>query len=803
MENDNMNHDRNQFLKGRPETEEGLADSVPVLKRGRCGKGAELFLRVLALMALFFMFLLPGVVRNERQGTGVSESLAAPANTTLPPLPGSTPPMAPPKPLMDSKPGNAGSEQLTPASPVIDSKVKQALKSGRILLNFENIDIQALTRLMSEITGRNILIGKDVHANISILSSTEVTLAQAWKMYQSVLEASGYGAVDRGKYIEILPIMDAKKAKYRYISDRPVNRRDEYVVSIVVLKEASSDALASLLKPMASNDGLIASYPQANALIISDRAEMVERLVNIVRGLDKRYRKMQLRIFHLEHASVREVGAALQSIFGQEKEAQGAGAVKITANEQTNSLIVLAYPDKFPLIEKVLRTIDREKSVTEKPTFHLYYLENGDAETIAKVLSQMLAEKKTLEERKLTETVAPAGQAVPGLTVKDERTFVSSTVSFDKDTNSLILYLTDTQYNEIKGLIAKLDAVRKQVLISAVVCEVSMTKLLQVGVKMQALSGQGATAWAGGMSQEALYSLLGSGGFVFGGVSSQGHTINISGTDTFFPDIYYVMSLLIKDTSFNLLAAPRILTLDHKKAEINVGNVIPYAGGVKYDVQGQPIISYEYKNVGLVLKVTPHVSQGQNIRLEINPTMEEITEYMKPTVGTMSYVVPVTAKREVNTTITMVEGQTIVIGGLIYKKTINTITKIPLLGDIPILGNLFRNRDKNDEKTTLFVFLTPNIIDSPDELQKITQEYNNLMQSLFKTKEMKEQLVMPTMPPYPPSEPAESPSSTAVPGETPPPAETPAPAPVPVPAPSPIPSPTQEESSIFRSGAPR
>lgn len=783
-----MKHDRNEITKRRHLVQDGLPRPGLTRKEKQSGKGPDLFLRVLILFTLFFLFLLLGVVREEQRGAGTAESLAAPAKMSLPPLPGSTPPLAPPKPL-DNAATPKGGENLSPGSPIIESKVKEALKKGKILLNFENIDIQALTKLMSEITGRNILIGKDVRANISILSSSEVTLAQAWKMYQSVLEASGYGAVDRGKYIEILPIADAKKAKYRYISDRPVNRRDEYVVSIVVLKEASADALAGLLKPMASNDGMIAAYPQANALIISDRAELVSRLVKIVRGLDKRYKKMQLRIYHLEHASVREVGAALQSVFGQEKEtaggAGGAGGVRVTANEQTNSLIILAYSEKFPLIEKILQTIDREKNVTEKPTFHLYYLENGDAETISKVLSQMLQEKKTIEERRVTESTSSSPQSVPGLQVRDERTFVSSTVSFDKDTNSLILYLTETQFSEIKGLIAKLDTARKQVLISAVVAEVTLKKIRDIGVNLQVLSGQGAAAWGGGMSQESLYSFLASGGFVFGGVGDKTHTISISGKDTVFPDMYYIMSLIMDDSNFNLLSAPRILTLDHKKAEISVGNVIPYAAGVKYDVQGQPIISYEYKNVGLSLKVTPHVSEGRTIRLEINPTMEEITDYLKPSVGALSYVVPITAKREVNTTINMVDGQTIVIGGLIYKKTLDDIKKVPILGDLPLLGGLFRNKSKSDEKTTLFIFLTPNIIDSPEELQKITQDYNDLMRNLVREREMKKELVMPTLPPSPSATPAGGPTPALLPE-----------APTPVPAPSPLPSPSPAGSSV-------
>jgi general secretion pathway protein D len=205
-------------------------------------------------------------------------------------------------------------------------------------------------------------------------------------------------------------------------------------------------------------------------------------------------------------------------------------------------------------------------------------------------------------------------------------------------------------------------------------------------------------------------------------------TINVSGRKIEYPNVFALISFLNEDNDFNLLSAPRVLTLDHKESKINVGSIVPFATGVKFDTNGQPIVTYDYKDVGLTLTVTPHVSQGKFVKMQVNQKIQDVTDYIQQKLGAVGYVVPVVSTREVDTNITVGDSQTIIIGGLVSKKTIDSIKKVPILGDIPIIGDAFKNSSKQKDKTTLFIFLTPHIIESPDKLVELTEKYQHFVE---------------------------------------------------------------------------
>ena len=263
------------------------------------------------------------------------------------------------------------------------------------------------------------------------------------------------------------------------------------------------------------------------------------------------------------------------------------------------------------------------------------------------------------------------------------------------------MYVTDEEYAELKKIISYLDVQRKQILISAVIAEVSLTKLLNVGVRWQALVDKFAGGYQGGLTQEQLYGVLASGNFILGGVGQSTTTITINGQQVTVPNVFALISLLQSDSDFNLLSCPRVVTLDHKEARLIVGKVIPFATGVKFDSLNNPIITYDYKDVGLDLKITPHINQSEKINLEVNQKIQEVIDYLRPNAGNLSYVVPITSQREFQTSVTVNENQTIVIGGLVTRKTLDNIKKLPILGDLPIFGQAFRDSSKTGEKIIL------------------------------------------------------------------------------------------------------
>lgn len=611
-----------------------------------------------------------------------------------------------------------------PAGTQLDQKLVNAIRSGKILLNFDSIDIKAITKVMAELSKKNIVLEKSVSGNLSILSSRRVSIKEAWDLYVSALEASGFGVVDYGKYVKVMPIADARKEDTRYVGMKIPKLRQGYIVAIVLMNNSDAEIMANTLRPMVTaGSGVINAYTPSNAVVIADSAGNVSRLTQIIKHLDSNYRGATLRVFQPKYIRVKELSTALQPLFAAGQGQTADKQVRINAYEPTNSLLVVATERDFVQIESIMAEIDTEDRIIkpEARSFKVHYLQYADAEECAKVIANMMEERKRIVEEVKKEQAGTAES-------KEKETFISSKVSFDKATNSLVFYVTDKEYDELKKMIGFLDAERKQVLISAIIAEVDVKKVLEIGSKWHIVTDKGVASFQGGLSLDGIYNMLSSGGFVAGGVSTQGVSIDVGGKTLFFPNVFAAITALETNNGFNLLSAPRILSQDHKEAKINVGQIIPYATGVKYDTNGQPIITYDYKDVGLTLTVTPHISQGENVRLDINQVIKDVTDYLKPNTGSISYVVPIVSNREVKTFITLKNHQTIIIGGLISNKTIEVIKSIPFLSKLPILGKMFfQDTSKTHEKSTLFVFITPHIINSPKELQEITDRYGRVL----------------------------------------------------------------------------
>ncbi|PMP76033.1 MAG: type II secretion system protein GspD, partial [Sulfurihydrogenibium sp.] len=331
-----------------------------------------------------------------------------------------------------------------------------------------------------------------------------------------------------------------------------------------------------------------------------------------------------------------------------------------------------------------------------------------------------------------TTTTSVQQTAIPTITTKE-----GIKIGFDVGTNSIILYATEKEYLGLKKFIENLDIRRKQVLLTTTIVEASTKKLLDIGVRWQAVGTLGGAAFRGA-TKDSIYQSFVSGNFLLGFLSSSGKTVSVGGTSVVFPDLALLFSLLESGSGFNIISNPKVLTLDNQPAEIKVGNVIPFASGVRFDINGQPIVTYDYREVGLDLKVVPRVSSSDNLRLTINLVLQEVTDFINPSVGGLSYTVPVTSNRALNSDVVVENGQLIVIGGLVNNKTIKSMEGIPVLKDLPVVGNLFKHESKTDEKTTLFIFITPYIISSPEELTKITEEHKKLSEEIQKALEKKE-----------------------------------------------------------------
>ncbi|MCL5037187.1 MAG: type II secretion system secretin GspD [Chloroflexi bacterium] len=623
--------------------------------------------------------------------------------------------------MLSSTWSQPASDKPSPSPRLIEENAARSLRNGKIMLNFEDIDIRVLSKIIAEITGKNILLDQKVQGKISIISSREVTPSEAWQIFLNALGSYGYTAVDKRGYVNIIPIAEGRPAITQVVTGEQARLKANYAVALVILKNADANTLQTTLKPMVTPGGALTAFPPANCILISDNAENVELLTNIITELDDKYKKNVLRIYHPQNVDVKLAFNALTTIFKDKT-----GVITMAPFEPTNSLLVMAPPGEFAQLEYALKTLEQEQSMAQrmKRTFRVLYLENASADETAKVLSEILTERKRIQDE-----ILKASGAVPGAeTQGNTSTIALSKITSDPSTNSLVLFVNDDEYDELRSLISMLDTTRRQVLVSAVIAEVSLKRLQELGARWQYNSKQGAAGFQGGLSIDAIYGLMASGNFVVGGISDASNEVTVGGQTLTYPDIFGVLAMLNTDSEFNVLSAPRLLTEDHKPANISVGSVVPFATGVKFDAVGQPVVTYDYKDVGLSLKLTPHVSQSKFVRLEVDQSIKDVTDYLKPNLGSIGYVVPILSQREIVTTVTIGDAQTVIIGGLISKKLVDTLKSVPFLSKIPLIGEIFKDSSKTNEKTTLFVFLTPHIIDSPQKLLDLTNKYREIIQ---------------------------------------------------------------------------
>lgn len=640
-----------------------------------------------------------------------------------------------------------------PSGQLITPEMAEQLRSGRILMNYDGLDIKDMAKIMSVLTGQNIVVDDRVQGKITVISSREVTPAEAWDLFKSALRRYGFDVVDRGSYVQVLPSADKRKIAPVLNNPRRVQAGEEPVLALLILKQANPDTLQNVVRPLLSETGFMSAYVPGKALVIADRADIVARIASLARHMDTASPRSHQSILFPQYAEAEKIVPVLQQLYMK----SGTDLV-IQAFPPANAILIQGQAEQIQQIKKLMARLDiptAAPDVIEKPRFFVYALQNAKAEDVAKILSEMLQERKTQTEQQNQQnptagsTPAPTSIPSPGAAGQPDvnqpypqystnatgaaeavrsRTFVSAKVAADAETNSLVLYISPSEYDDLVPVISRLDLARKQVLVTCVVAEVSLGRILTQKANFQVLTPGGViTAFQGGVTEEGLLSFLASGNFLLGAVASGTRTINVGGRDVDVPEAFGLFSALRENSDFNLISAPRVLTQDHKEAEINVGQVVPFATGARFDTFGQPLVTYDYREVGIQLKVTPNISQSTKVRLEIKQKIQEVTDFLQQNLGGFGYVVPIISNRNVNTTLTLDDGETLMIGGLISKKTVETMKKVPLLGDIPVIGRLFQDTRKEEDKTTLFISITPHIVEDGGDLSDVDQPYKKYL----------------------------------------------------------------------------
>ncbi len=627
-------------------------------------------------------------------------------------------------------------------------------EKGLVHLDFTDVEIRDVVKAVSKITGKNFVLDDRVRGKITIISPEPVTVKEAYEAFVSALEVKNFTVVTEGKVTKLIPIREAKSSPIPSEPTAEVPFGAGFITRLIPIKYISANEIALSLKSLVSANGSITAYGPTNSLIVTDSASNIRRLMKIISKLDRRGFQEGIEVIPLSYASATDIAKILLQLFQLDKakpkatpKRRSRGSVdieggqvisKIIPDERTNSLVVIANREGIEKVLNVVRRLDHEIEVEEgKGRIHVHYLKHADAEEMAKTLSGLTADSARSSARRTPttqrrtgttsrNTARPAAAAPSALSLFEGQVKIAP----DLATNSLVISASPQDYESLKPIIKKLDIRRRQVFVEALILEVNLDRALEVGLEGTGGEAFGSSAdnllfggtLLGGLNpltftQEGLAAQAASQGATgVGGVFGvRGRTVDVPGFGE-IPLFGAVFRALQANTVLSVLSTPNILTTDNKPAKIHVGRNVPIKLQDTLDQSGQPIQSFDRRDVGINLQVTPQINESDFVTMEIEQTIEDIIPAESET------GLPVFNKREANTTVVVEDGQTVVIGGLISETETDIKRKVPLLGDIPLLGWLFQSKSKSNDKTNLMIFITPSIVKDSMDIANVTRE---------------------------------------------------------------------------------
>ena len=597
-----------------------------------------------------------------------------------------------------------------------------------VTIDFDNVDILAFIKFISELTGKNFVVDESVKGKVSVFSPRKISADEAYKVFESVLDIHGLTTVPSGDVTKVVPSQQAReKSVATRLREEGIGPNDRVVTQIVPLKHAGPDDMKKVLDPLVSKASVILSYPPTQTLVITDVQSNIKRLLKIISALDVVGVGEQIHIIPLKHAVASDTAASLGSIFQLDQAArrpqQATVTMRIIADDRTNSLIVLASEVFAARVREFVNILDRDIPQGESK-MHVYRLQYANSEDLAKVLMNLPSKTAATAP---TAPGQPAPAAVPGLRNKVSQLSSDVQIVSDKATNTLIITANKEDWRILEEVIRKVDVQRAMVYIEALIMEVDVNKNFQLGVEWRAVKDLGKISGFD-TGQAAAFGGSGGGGTggaynLFPGTSTQptfpgGFSLGVLGAGisiggVIFPNIGAVINAVQQDAAVHILSNPQLLTSDNEEATISVGKNIPYITRAERSTTNVDYTTYEYRDVGVIMTITPSINTERFVRLKLNQEVSTIVQE-ESTVG-----LPTTLKRTAKTTIMIKDNQTIVIGGLMGDSSTSSNYQVPLLGDIPLLGWLFKTKGQRREKTNLYIFITPHIIETVAEAKAI------------------------------------------------------------------------------------
>ena len=597
-----------------------------------------------------------------------------------------------------------------------------------ITLNFKDADIREVVATIGQITHKNFIIDPRVQGRVTVISSKPINADAVYAAFLSVLQVHGLAAVPAGAMIKIVPALEARQMPGSAFGGGTPG--DAMVTDVVQINNVSSAQLVPVLRPLMSAEAQLAAYPPSNMLIISDRASNVTRLLNIIQRIDLPT-SSEVEVIPLQNASAGDVVQVLTSLLQTQQGVEAGPPLKLVADTRTNSILLSGDKSDRLRIRALIARLDMP---TETGNTQVVYLHYAKAKDIADELKSFVAD---LQKQ--------SGGGTPGGAASQPDVSLIP----DKRTNGLVITAPPKIMRSIQDVIKQLDIRRAQVLVQAIEAELTSDKSAQLGVTWVAdalnSGAAGLTDFSNtgpgiaGLGQQILAAQAGAAtGSSLGTTGStgitvpQGLTLGIGKIVKNGFSFAALLSALAGDADTNILSTPSIVTLDNQEADIKVAQQVPFVTGQYTNTTGgsatggaviNPFQTVQRQDVGLELKITPQINQGNSVLLKIDQIISNLT-------GSSVGGQPVTNTREIKTSVMAESGEIIVLGGLLDHQLTENEQHVPLLGSIPLLGNLFKYRSTTATKSNLMLFIQPTILRSPETADYYTSKGYKYLRSL-------------------------------------------------------------------------
>ena len=589
--------------------------------------------------------------------------------------------------------------------------------------DFPDTSLTDLTKHMQKLTGINLIIDKALKGKINISAPSPITVGDAWRAYLTALNMNGYALVKTGAFYKIVQSREIRHHTTKMYTGVYSPDTENYMMKVIPLKNINASEVGRKFRPFLTRWGRIMDISQTNTILILETGTNINRIMRMLKILDVPGHEESLQIISVKNTSAREIAKLLDEILKaqpgrtrgrptnrKKSRGQTSGNIsKIIAEPRTNSIIAMANDHGAKELRALIKKLDVKQISFDGGQIHVHYLNYGDAETLAKTLSSLVS--GNVVKKKSTSRFSSRNSSGSDAGLFNNKVKVTA----DKANNAIVVTASPTDYLIIQEVIKKLDIPRDQVYVEGMIMETLISKDRGFGISIVGAYGTGAASKAGVGDSTDLLNLITNnitslGGLFVGGGIGNSVTYDVNGTPVRINSINGLITAVASNNDTNILATPQILALDNEEAIFEVGETIPIAENATA-ANGNVLNSIKQQPITLKLKITPQINKiTRFIRLKIDQKVEDFSQ-RQLSEGLANQGVATTTRSTV-TTVVVRDRDTIAMGGLMRDKEVTTEAKVPLLGDIPILGWLFKKRQKRNEKVNLLFFLTPKIMTS-------------------------------------------------------------------------------------------